>query len=105
MFALLWLVPFTVGTAIGLSGVFTRRLPLVMAAMLISGYVAFVAWYGVRTAACPHCNAGDGDRLYYLPIYAGFWGSILGALLLGIAAGALAGRPFGQRHRKRSQPM
>jgi len=104
MFALMWLVPFALGTAIGLSGVFTRRLPVVVAAMLIFGYVAFIGWYVARTVACPHCNAGDGDRLYYLPLLAGFYGSILGALLAGLVFGALAARPFAQKRRKRSRP-
>jgi len=104
MLALMWLVPFALGTAIGLSGVFTRRLPVVVAAMLIFGYVAFIGWYVARTVACPHCNAGDGDRLYYLPLLAGFYGSILGALLAGLVFGALAARPFAQKRRKRSRP-
>jgi hypothetical protein len=105
MFALMWLVPFALGLAIGLSGIVVGRLPLVAAVIFLCAYVGFIAWYGVRTAACPHCNAGDGDRLYYLPLLAGFYGSILGSLLAGIALGAAAGRPFARKHRKRSQPM
>jgi hypothetical protein len=95
MLALLWLVPFAGGTAIGLSGIVVRRLPLISAATFLFVYVVFVGWYGIRTAACPHCSAGDGDRLYYLPLLAGFYG---------IALGAVAARPFAQKRRKRSQP-
>jgi hypothetical protein len=105
MLALLWLVPFAAGTAIGLSGIVVRRLPLISAATFLFVYVVFVGSYGIRTAACPHCNAGDGDRLYYLPLLAGFYGSILGALLAGLVFGAVAGRPFAQRRRRRSRSM
>jgi hypothetical protein len=104
MLALLWLVPFAAGTAIGLSGIVVRRLPLISAATFLFVYVVFVGWFGIRTAACPHCNAGDGDRLYYLQIYAWFYGSILGSLVAGIALGAVAARPFAQKRRKRSRP-
>jgi len=89
MLALVWLTPFVVGTAIGLSGIVVRRLPLIAAATLLFAYLAFITWYGILTATCPHCSGGDGDRVYYLSLYAWFWGSLLGSLLLGIAAGAL----------------
>ena len=104
MIALLWLVPSAIGVGIGLTAFLARRLPFVLAGIPVLAYIAYVAWLGIRVAACPHCDAGDGDRLYYFPLLTGLYGIFLGLFLLGVALSTRAVRILSKRSRSAQRP-
>ena len=104
-----WVVVFAIGFALGLARVAARRLsiaryvPVAAAALVVFGYACLMLWVCIWTASCPRCPEDDGDRLYYLPLYALTYAGPMVILLLSIAFGAVvAGTLGGGEHRKRS---
>jgi hypothetical protein len=108
MTGIAWAIVFAIGFALGLARLGGRRVsaarcvPGAAAALALLGYVCFMLWVCIWTASCPRCPEDDGDRLYYLPLYALTYAGATVVLLLSIAFGAVvAGTLGGREHRKR----
>jgi hypothetical protein len=108
MTGIAWVIVFALGFLMGLARLAGRRVstaryvPVAAAALALLGYVGLMLWVCIWTASCPHCPEDDGDRLYYLPLYALTYAAPMFILLLSIGFGALVARTLGGgEHRKR----
>ena len=83
------LVSLGIALATALVRLFWRPTPWALAGLVALGYAGTMAWLGIHTAQCPHCDAGDGDRIYYLQLDAWFFGFAAAWVLLCIGTGTI----------------
>ena len=88
MFALTWLIPFSLGAAIGLSKVFVPRLPKTAAWLVVLAYIVFLVWFVIWAKNCD-CLIGEDPAIDFLPIMELFGGSYFASGLAGIGTGVV----------------